>query len=161
MPKTLGMRKTRRYAAALAALATATLGATAGAVAAPGSGSSGSSGFDTGSFGDGFGSAVPRSQQCNASTESGGAGVTDTVHELGRSGPASFVLSYETESIPDLIQVFYGGAQVYSTGYIGDNINEGTGSAVVTLPAGGATSVLVRVTGPSDTEWSYVVRCPA
>lgn len=164
-------RKSGGYMAMIAALTIAAVGAAADAEAAPPTGSSSGSGLiDTGSAGTGSfaggsaaggsGSASPRTQLCNASTESGGAGVTDTIHELGKTGPISFVLSYETKNIPDQIQVFYEGSQVYNTGYVGDNINEGTGSAVVTLPPGIATSVLVRVTGPDATEWSYTVHCP-
>ncbi|MGV9677280.1 hypothetical protein ACWDSJ_18540 [Nocardia sp. NPDC003482] len=160
--------KTGRYFAVVVALAVIGFGA-AGANAAPNSGSGGSSdtgsggtgSFGTGSFGGGPGQSAPPTQHCNQSTKSGGAGVTETIHQLGRSGPTSFVLSYETENIPDMIQVFYEGAQVLNTGYVGDDINEGTGSARVTLPAGTATSVTVRVTGPADTVWSYVVHCPA
>lgn len=99
-------------------------------------------------------------QQCNAKTVSGGAGVTDTQHELGRTGPTSFVLTYETYAIPDQIEVFYDGRRIHNTGYVGDNLNQGTGSTVVTVPAGRATSVLVRVTGPNYTDWDYSVRCP-
>lgn len=94
--------------------------------------------------------AAPRSTGAwaTSSAVSGGAGITSTKHELGRGGPTSFVLGYETEDIPDLIEVYYEGRLIHSTGYIGDDINEGTGSAVVKVPAGGASSVLVRVTGP-------------
>nr|WP_229745718.1 hypothetical protein [Rhodococcus trifolii] len=99
-------------------------------------------------------------QQCNESTQAGGEGVTDTLHNLGRTGPTSFVLAYETEYVPDQIEVFYQGAPLYNSGYVGDNLNEGTGSAVVNVPPGVESSVLVRVTGPSDTEWSYTVNCP-
>ncbi|KIQ20478.1 hypothetical protein RU01_02320 [Rhodococcus sp. MEB064] len=111
-------------------------------------------GSDLGSSGPG----TP-TQNCNEQTVSGGEGVTDTNHQLGRTGPTSFVLDYETESVPDNIEVFYQGGKVYESGYIGDDLNEGTGSAVVSLPPGGATTVLVRVTGPSGTSWAYTVRC--
>lgn len=105
------------------------------------------------------GSLAP-TQGCNAQTVGGGAGVTSTNHELGRGGPTSFVLRHETYSIPDRIEVFYQGARIHDTGYIGDNTNEGTGSPVVTVPGGAATSVLVRVTGLNNTEWDYTVNCP-
>nr|WP_037158531.1 hypothetical protein [Rhodococcus fascians] len=107
----------------------------------------------------GTGSFAPR-QPCNQGTVSGGPGVTQTNHDLGRPGPASFVINYETESVPDVIEVFYQGGLVQSIGPVGDNINEGTGSAVVALPPGGDTSVLVKVTGPADTIWEYTVNCP-
>ncbi|GGK52765.1 hypothetical protein [Nocardia camponoti] len=116
------------------------------------------SGVLSGSGGDG--SSDGPTQPCNRSRKSGGAGVTTTTHSLGRSGPLSFVLTYETFSIPDRIQVFYQGAQVHDTGYVGDQINQGTGSATVRLPAGSATTVSVKVTGPSNTQWEYTVNCP-
>ncbi|AHD23819.1 hypothetical protein Y013_15935 [Rhodococcus pyridinivorans SB3094] len=56
--------------------------------------------------------------------------------------------------------MFYGGSQIYDTGRIGDSINEGTGSAVVNVPAGSASSILVRVTGDPGTDWDYLVNCP-
>lgn len=158
-----------RTAATAAVLAAAvTMAAAAGVSAAPPSGSSGSgsgsSGGGSGSSGSGGGPGAPTptppTQQCNQSTQAGGPGVTNTLHQLGRSGPASFVLSYETFNIPDDIEVFYQGTRVHDTGYIGDNINQGTGSAVINIPAGTATAVLVRVTGPGGTDWNYTVHCP-
>ncbi|QIS04191.1 hypothetical protein F5X71_19300 [Nocardia brasiliensis] len=154
----------REAAAATVLAAALTVAATAGVAAAPGTGSSGSSdsGSGTGSSGTGSGPRAqqPPTQRCNQSTKSGGAGVTDTLHEIGRSGPVSFVVSYETYNIPDKIDVFYQGALVRTTGYVGDDTNEGTGSITVGLPAGTATAVLVRVTGPNGTKWDYTVRCP-
>lgn len=113
-----------------------------------------------GSSGTGPNQSAPITQACNASTKSGGAGVTNTNHVLGVSGPTSFVLAYETYTVPDQIQVFYEGVQVADTGRIGDSINQGTGSMRVNLPAGGATSVLVRVLGDPGTDWDYTVYCP-
>ncbi|HEY5858414.1 MAG TPA: hypothetical protein VIW24_31440 [Aldersonia sp.] len=111
-------------------------------------------------LGLGLGSSLP-TQQCNESTKSGHDGITDTNHQLGRSGPLSFVLSYETVSVPDEIQVYYQGAMVATTGRVGDAINEGTGSIVVNLPPGASTSVMVRVIGGDYTDWEYTVNCPA
>lgn len=119
--------------------------------------------LDTGSGvlgGGASGGSAGAVQQCNRSTKSGGEGVTTTVHQLGVAGPTTFVLSYETLNIPDRIQAFYEGAQVLDTGYVGDNLNEGTGSAVVSLPAGTATTVTVRVSGLDETKWEYTVNCP-
>ncbi|PXX63316.1 hypothetical protein DFR70_106379 [Nocardia tenerifensis] len=142
-----------------------TLAAAAGVSAAPPSGSSGSgSGSSGGPGSSGSGGAPntppPPTQHCNQSTQAGGPGVTETIHQLGRPGPTSFVLSYETFNIPDQIEVFYQGTRVHNTGYIGDDINEGTGSATITLPPGTATTILVRVTGPGGTDWNYTVHCP-
>lgn len=107
----------------------------------------------------GTGSIAPR-QRCNEATLAGGPGVTQTLHDLGRSGPATFQIRWETYSIPDVIEVFYQGAFVFGTGPVGDDINEGTGSAVISLPPGTDTNVLVKVTGPGGTEWDYTVGCP-
>lgn len=176
----MGKNGIRRVAAVGALAALVTAGGAAGVSAQP----SGSAGIDTGSAGgvidtgsgilnsgsavlEGLGlgpgtgsSGSPQTQRCNQTTQAGNDGVTTTRHELGRSGPTSFVLAYETEDVPDLIDVFYEGAQVYSTGWVGDATNQGTGSALVTLPAGGATAVTVRVTGGVGTVWEYVVNCP-
>lgn len=91
-------------------------------------------------------------QWCNESTRAGGQVSRTLLHQLGRSGLTSFVLDYETFNIQDQIEVFYGGALLHNTGYVGDNINEGTGSVVINVPAGSATSVVVRVTGPGGHE---------
>lgn len=105
------------------------------------------------------GSLAP-TQGCNATTMGGGAGVTSTKHEIGRPGPTAFVLRHETYSIPDRIEVFYEGNRIHDTGYIGDDTNQGTGQVVVGVPPGLSTSVLVRITGPNNTEWDYTVNCP-
>lgn len=179
------MRTTMNSKTAWATVSLATLALSLSAVpgvslADTGSGDSGSAVIDTGSgvldgvidtgsgildggsgvLGDLFGSGSAATQQCNNSTKSGGEGVTTTIHQLGTAGPTRFVLVYETYDVPDRIQVFYQGAQIHDTGYVGDQINQGTGSTVVAVPAGAATSVTVRVTGPSGTKWDYTVRCP-
>lgn len=99
---------------------------------------------------------------CNTATQSGGQGVTTTVHELGTAGPTSFLFEWETLNQPDQLEVFYEGNLIYDTGLVGDNINEGTGSDTVSVPAGTSTQITVVVTGPeAGTAWSYVVNCPA
>ncbi|NEW32689.1 hypothetical protein GV791_08955 [Nocardia cyriacigeorgica] len=158
--KRIGIRAGRTVATTMTVAAAITLVGAAGVAAAPGTGSSGSSDSGSSSGSGGSGSSIPRSKPCNQSTQSGGAGVTETVHHLGTSGPTSFVLAYETYDIPDQIEVFYQGGLVHNTGYIGDDINQGTGSVVVALPPGTETSVLVRVTGPGGTDWEYTVNCP-
>ena len=64
-------------------------------------------------------------EPCNATTSSGGQGVTTTVHSLGVAGPTSFLFEWETLSQPDQLQVFYEGVEIYDTGLVGDNINGG------------------------------------
>lgn len=100
-------------------------------------------------------------QECNETTNSGGQGITETAHELGETGPTAFLLEWETFNIPDQIEVLYEGGVIYDTGLIGDNINEGTGSDTINVPAGTSTQVVVRVTGPdAGTAWQYRVNCP-
>lgn len=103
---------------------------------------------------------APTVQRCNAQTLSGGAGVTTTRYLMGRTGPMSFNLRYDTENIPDKIVVSYQGRVVANTGYVGDNLNEGQGSIRVHVPKGTDSSVVVQVTGPNDTEWHYTLYCP-
>lgn len=112
-------------------------------------------GIDTGSLGIG-----PSVQPCNAQTVSGHDGVTTTRHIMGRGGPYSFPLDYETEYVPDDIQVQYQGRTIADTGWVGDQTNEGTGTMRVNVPAGTSDSVLVRVDGGTHTDWSYTVHCP-
>jgi hypothetical protein len=99
-------------------------------------------------------------QQCNEQTTAGGAGVTTTIHELGVAGPTSFLFEWEAFGVPDQFEVIYEGAVIHNTGFVGDFGGEGTGSATVNVPAGSATTVTVRVTGPAGTAWNYTVNCP-
>lgn len=113
-------------------------------------------------------------QPCDATTTSGGQGVTTTAHELGRSGPTSFLFEFDAISVPDRFQVYYEGALIYDSGFRGDSgytdpvtgdpivvTGPGAGSATVMVPSGTATSVTVVVTGPiSGTAWDYTVNCP-
>lgn len=76
-------------------------------------------------------------------------------------GPTSFLFEWEAFNQPDQFEIFYEGALIFDTGLVGDNINEGTGSATVNVPAGSATTITVRVTGPeAGTVWEYTVNCP-
>jgi len=91
---------------------------------------------------------------CNLQTNSGGEGVTTTVHELGAtSGTFEFV--YDAYGIPDQFDIYYEGNLIYTTG------GAVSGSATVPVSySGTATSITVVVTGPSGTAWDYVVSCP-
>ena len=103
----------------------------------------------------------PAVQRCNEETRSGGRGVTETRYILGRTGPTAFTLKYETYDQPDKIQVYYQGRVIADTGLVGDNINQGTGSIRVGVPAGLQNFVTVKVTGPEQgTLWDYTVFCP-
>lgn len=118
--------------------------------------------FGSGGGGGGGGGnqGAPTVQRCDAQTLSGGAGVTTTRYLMGRPGPMSFNLTYDTENIPDQILVSYQGRVVANTGYVGNNINKGQGTIRVNVPRGTESSVVVRVTGPDDTEWHYTLYCP-
>jgi hypothetical protein len=111
-------------------------------------------------FGGSSNGGLQNSQPCNQSTRSGHEGVTVTTHSIGRSGPTSFVLSWDTESIPDEIVVIYEGVPIANTGYVGGQLGTQTGAINVNVPAGTASSVSVRVTGPNGTDWAYTVHCP-
>lgn len=99
---------------------------------------------------------------CDAATTSGGAGVTQNTMELGKPGPTSFNISYETYNIPDRIEVFYEGKRIADTGYVGDDNTppDGTGSITVSVPAGTSTKVMIQVTGPDYTAWDFTPSCP-
>jgi hypothetical protein len=97
---------------------------------------------------------APPTLPCNASNTSGGAGVTTTVHQLGRTS-GNFVLSWDAFSIPDKFDVFYQGALLYSTGFVSF-----TGTHTITY-SGTSTQVTVVVTGSAPgTAWTYMVACP-
>ncbi|MGW0037919.1 hypothetical protein [Gordonia sp. NPDC003376] len=53
------------------------------------------------------------------------------------------------------------GKEIHTTGYVGDDINQGTGGVRVDVPRGGDGFVDVVVHGGQDTNWSYTVRYPA
>ncbi len=119
--------------------------------------------FGGGGGGGGGGPAAPeQTLPCNASAQSGHDGVTVTRHELGRSGPLSFQLTYNTYSVPDRITVFYQGQRVAGTGWVGDEnyVGNGQGSLGVSVPPGVDTFVDVQVEGGNQTDWDYTVNCP-
>lgn len=94
-------------------------------------------------------------QPCSVGTNSGGAGVTTTVHELGRTS-GTFLFTYDALTIPDRFDVQYQGATLYTTG----GFVSGTGSKSITY-SGTSTKVTVVVTGSTQgTAWNYVVNCP-
>ncbi len=112
-------------------------------------------------------------QPCNAATQSGGDGVTTTVHSLGVAGPTSFLLEFDALNQPDRFVVYYEGVQIHDTGWRGNSgwtdpdgnpitpTGPGLGSATVAVPAGTSTDVTVVVTGQgAGTVWDYTVNCP-
>ncbi|MFN0074042.1 MAG: hypothetical protein ACKVVP_21395 [Chloroflexota bacterium] len=96
---------------------------------------------------------------CNALTVSGGAGVTNTVHQLGRSS-GSFRFDYQAFTLQDRFQIFYG-ADLDEDILDMDGPVSGGGTRNVSFGPGTATYITVRVTGPPGTEWNYKVHCPS
>jgi hypothetical protein len=94
-------------------------------------------------------------EQCDASTQSGGEGVTRTVHELGQPS-GTFNFTYEAYSVPDQFDVYYQGQLIFTTG-----APVSGGDTVPITYSGTATTIEVVVTGPAGTLWDYVVACPA
>lgn len=99
----------------------------------------------------------PGTEPCNVETQSGGAGETRTRHFLGPTpGPVS--LDYDTQTVPDRIEIRYRGRVIASTpgmvsgrGRIGFNWQ----------PQGNDYVVEVVVIGPfSNTRWRYRLNCP-
>ena len=97
----------------------------------------------------------PAARPCNAATASGGAGVTTTVHELGRPS-GTFPFSYDALILPDRFDIFYEGRLIYTTGTFV------SGSATTNVSySGSSTTVTVVVTGRDpNTLWRYTVGCP-
>jgi hypothetical protein len=92
---------------------------------------------------------------CNQASNSGGAGVTTTVHQLGRAS-GTFTFRYDAFGVPDRFDISYEGRQIFSTGSFV------SGSASVNIPYSGSSTVItVVVTGSSPgTLWTYTVGCP-
>jgi hypothetical protein len=83
---------------------------------------------------------------CSTVTESGGEGTTVNTHELGTSGPTSFVFQYNAYSIPDEFTIRYEGNVIFSTmGPV-----SGSDTETVNVPAGTSTQIEVTVVGPFD-----------
>lgn len=163
------VRHRRTAIAAVAGAVALVCGAPGLAVAAPATGS-----VDTGSAGgifsgsadaagssgrDGSPNGVDgslRQVRCNQQSKSAGEAVTNTRHMMGRAGPMSFTLDYNTGTQADKIEVFYHGKVRAATGYV-----TGAGSRQVTVPAGTNDYVTVKVTGPVGGSWNYTITCPA
>lgn len=94
---------------------------------------------------------------CNNTTNSGGAGVTETYHDLGASAGTA-TISYQMFSAPDRMDVYYGNSLIATTG----GFVSGTGSFNINWnPGGGSTLIRVVMTGSgSGTAWNYEVFCP-
>lgn len=99
----------------------------------------------------------PGTQPCNVDTQSGGAGETRTRHFLGPTpGPVS--LDYDTQTVPDSIEVRYRGRVIART----PGMVSGRGRIGFDWrPQGGDNVVEVVVIGPfANTRWRYRLNCP-
>ena len=99
----------------------------------------------------------PGTEPCNVDTQSGGAGETRTRHYLGPTpGPVS--LDYDTQTVPDRIEVRYRGRVIAST----PGMVSGRGRIGFDWrPQGGDNVVEVVVIGPfANTRWRYRLNCP-
>lgn len=101
----------------------------------------------------------PGSQPCNLATTSGGAGVTTTLHDLGRTS-GTFAFSYQAFSVPDRFEVIYEGNRLLDTGLVPRPGSPGAATVNLTY-RGASTTVTVIVTGSQPgTSWNYTVSCP-
>ena len=96
---------------------------------------------------------------CGQSTNAGGAGVTETVHALGDSFGV-VTINYQMFTIQDQMDVWFDAnpATDPPTVTTGGPVS---GTGTLTFNKFSLTSTcIVRVTGPSGTEWNYTVNCP-
>jgi hypothetical protein len=92
---------------------------------------------------------------CNTATESGGAGVTTRVYEMGQP-QGTFRFTYEAYTLPDTFELFYEGDLLHSTGVV-----SGSGDFTEHFGPGTSTQIKVVVTGQDpDTAWTYTLYCP-
>ena len=147
-----GIGKPRR------AVVAAVVGAAALACGIPGLAVAAEGSMDTGSSGGIFYGAdgAPRVVRCGQQSKSGGQAVTNTKHLMGRPGPLTFTLNYNTGTQADKIDVFYQGKFVGGSGNV-----KGAGSKKISVKAGTNDYVTVKVTGPVGGYWSYTLTCPA
>jgi hypothetical protein len=163
-----GIGKPRRaVVAAVVGAAALACGIPGLAVAAEGSMDTGSSGGIFSGSADAAGSGTrdgspngadgaPRVVRCGQQSKSGGQAVTNTKHLMGRPGPLTFTLNYNTGTQADKIDVFYQGKFVGGSGNV-----KGAGSKKISVKAGTNDYVTVKVTGPVGGYWSYTLTCPA
>jgi hypothetical protein len=99
----------------------------------------------------------PGTQPCNVETQSGGAGETRTRHYVGPT-PGPVTLDYDTQTVPDRIEVRYRGRVIAST----PGMVSGRGRIGFDWrPQGNDHVVEVVVIGPfANTRWRYRLNCP-
>lgn len=105
---------------------------------------------------------------CDARNESGGEGITNNKHYLGKTG-GIVRIDYDMHNVPDKLEIFYEGERVASTYEIPYNIDGFIGGANQAGCCGSLEFVyepneeeycIVRITGPNDTVWEYEMSCP-
>jgi hypothetical protein len=105
--------------------------------------------------------ANPPALSCNAGQQVAGGDTPDSrFFEMGRTS-ATFRFDYDTQSIPDRIQILYQGAVIF------DSTCLGTNGTITAHPSFSGSSSLIQVNvtpncsgGTSGTAWSYQVYCP-
>lgn len=99
----------------------------------------------------------PGTEPCNVDTQSGGAGETRTRHYLGPT-PGPVTLDYDTQTVPDRIEVRYRGRVIAAT----PGMVSGRGRIGFDWrPQGNDHVVEVVVIGPfANTRWRYRLNCP-
>ena len=105
---------------------------------------------------------------CDTEPKSGGAGVTRNTHHLGDE-PGVVTITYDMNSQPDKLEVFYEGSLVASTrrirgnqdGFVGgDNTATCCGSLSFNYVPNRERYCTVVVSGPYGTSWKYNLSCP-
>lgn len=97
-------------------------------------------------------------EPCGGVTNSGGSGVTSTVHSLGPN-PGTVTLLYEMYTAQDQADILYNGVVVATTG--GPVSGSGTLTFEYAAEAGQPQTCTVRITGASSgTAWNYSLSCP-
>lgn len=93
---------------------------------------------------------------CGTQTNSGGEGITTTIHNLG-STPGVVNINFDMFAIMDSLDVFYQGNIVAST----NGPVSGPGTLTFNYnPTNNIFNITVVVTGPVGTSWNYTVNCP-
>jgi len=109
----------------------------------------------------------PDGEPCNSETQSGGSGVTPTIHNIGnKSGRVK--IDFDMDIQPDLLEVYYEGRRIKSTfeipgnrnGYVGGEYGNEVGVLFFDYKYNKDAFVEVVVTGPTGTSWRYTLGCP-
>ncbi len=102
---------------------------------------------------------VDPAEPCGTETAAGGAGTTETDHNLGPGGPNHQVtIVYDMYGIGDTMEIYHNGLMIHTTGNVSD-------TGVVNLPWNPVSGVddyfiMVRMIGPQGSLWKYTVNCP-